>query len=95
MPDGFSLENAESPGIVADTSKIVMLDVFVGISKDKKTLVYKRKYHIGGDGKILFPKEAYSNLKAIFDAFYKSDSATLTLRQDSPTATTSPATKTN
>jgi len=44
-------------------------------------LIYRRNFHFGGGGKILFPVEAYQPMKNLFDAFHKSDSHTLTIKQ--------------
>jgi len=44
-------------------------------------LKYNRKFHFGGGGKTLFPVTAYQPLKNLFDAFHKSDSHTVTLKE--------------
>ena len=82
LPEGFSLDNAESPASIADPQNIGALTVSIGITSDKRKLVYSRKFHFGGGGNILFPPEVYQPLKNMFDAFNKSDSHTITLKQD-------------
>lgn len=82
LPEGFSLDNAEAPVGVADPQKVGSLVVDIGITKDKKLMVYTRKFHFGGGGNILFSPEFYQPLKNMFDAFNKVDSHTITLRQD-------------
>ncbi|MFN3330460.1 MAG: hypothetical protein ACK419_06005, partial [Pyrinomonadaceae bacterium] len=79
LPEGFELESASSPGEVADKDRVGLLDIKIAITGDKKTLIYKRNYHFGGGGNILFPAEVYPYLKMIFDAFHKADSHQLVL----------------
>lgn len=81
MPKDFELENAENPGEIADPSKIGVLDIKIGVAKDSNILKYNRKFYFGGNNKILFPVEVYNPLKNLFDAFHKSDTHPLTLRQ--------------
>jgi hypothetical protein len=81
MPQDFELDNADSPGDVADQSKIGSLKIDMAIVKDSHILKYNRKFHFGGGGKILFPVEVYQPLKNLFDAFHKSDSHAITLKQ--------------
>ncbi len=82
LPAGFALDNAESPGAVADPSKIGSLDVNISIVKDKNVLLYKRNFYFGGGAKTLFPASVYQPLKNLFDAFHKSDTHTITLKQN-------------
>lgn len=82
LPKGFSLDNADSPAGVADPQKIGLLEVTMGIDKAKGILVYRRNFHFGGGGNIVFPLASYQTLKNMFDAFNKADSHTITLKQD-------------
>ena len=82
LPKGFSLDNADVPPTVSDPSNIGLLDINIGVSQDKTTLVYKRKFHFGGKGNILFPAAAYQPLKTLFDAFEKADSHIISLKQN-------------
>ncbi len=81
LPKGFELDNAENPSDIADPSKIGSLKIFIGVDKDVTLLKYKRDFYFGGGGKILFPVAAYEPLKNLFDAFHKTDSHTITLKQ--------------
>lgn len=81
MPKDFELENADSPGITADSKKIGSLNITMSVEKEKNLLKYDRQFHFGADGNILFPTTAYKPLKGLFDAFHKADSHTLTLKQ--------------
>jgi len=81
LPKDFTLDNADAPGTLADPSKIALLDIYMGVSKESNTLIYKRKFHFGGGGNTLFPVETYQPLKNLFDGFHKADSHTITLKQ--------------
>ncbi len=82
LPKNFSLDNADSPGEIADPQKIGFLNVNIGFDKASNTLVYKRDFHFGGGGNNLFPASAYQPLKNLFDAFNKADTHTITLKQN-------------
>ena len=80
-PDGYDLDHAESPGDVGDPNKIGLLKVDVAVDKTHKVLKYDRKFHFGGGGGILFDAALYKPIKGMFDAFNKSDTHTITLKQ--------------
>ncbi|MGB7201073.1 MAG: DUF3857 domain-containing protein [Pyrinomonadaceae bacterium] len=80
-PTGFELDNADAPGVIADAAKIGMLDARINVDKVNRLLMFKRKFHFGGGGNILFGSATYTPLKGLFDAFHKADSHTITLRQ--------------
>lgn len=82
LPQGFSLDSAESPAPIADPNKIGSLDVKISIARDKNILLYKRDFHFGGGSNILFPASVYQPLKNLFDAFHKVDTHTITLKQN-------------
>jgi hypothetical protein len=81
LPNGYELDNAERPGDVADPSNIGSLTIGIGISADKKLMKYTRQFHFGGGGRILFPAGVYVPLKNLFDAFQKSDTHPIAMRQ--------------
>lgn len=81
LPKDFELDNPDAPGIVADPSKIGSLEFNIKIDKVSNTLTYERKFHFGGGGNILFPKESYQPVKNLFDAFHKAESHQLTIKQ--------------
>lgn len=81
LPKTFDLDSADSPGEIADPSKIGSLNVKINIDKANNLLIYQRNFHFGGGGNILFPAAVYQPLKSLFDAFHKSDSHTLTIKQ--------------
>jgi len=85
LPTGFDLENPEAPGTVADPNRIGVDDVSIALTQDKRTIVYTRDFSFGNGGKVRFPKESYGALKGLFEAFHKTNTAVLTLRQSGGT----------
>lgn len=80
LPSGFALDHAESLGSFP-LSNIGKYEVKIGITKDQRTLVYKRNYLFGIDGRILFPPAAYEQIKRVLDITHEFDSHLITLRQ--------------
>lgn len=85
LPEGYSLDNADAPapfsgGQISDYKPVL------SITNDKRTLVYKRQFFFGGGGNVLFPVQSYGQLKVYFDALHKQDGHTVTLRQNTTTA---------
>lgn len=81
LPKDFSLDNADAPERLADRSNIGVLDINILHDKSTNTLIYKRKFHFGGNGMILFPAAAYPSIKTLFDAFNKADTHMLSLKK--------------
>lgn len=82
LPKGFTLDNADAPGEIADPQKIGLVDVRIAVDNASNTLLYKRKFHFGGNGITLLPATAYQPLKNLFDLFNKADTHTITLKQN-------------
>lgn len=82
LPKGFTLDNAEKPNKVADEQGIGSLDFTVNLDKSTNTLIYERKFHFGGGDSNLFSVRYYPALKNMFDMFHKSDTHTITLKQN-------------
>ena len=82
LPQGFSLDNADAPTDLADQQKISSLKFDIKIDKAKNSLTYNRKFHFGGGGNIFFRVKSYQPIKNLFDEFHKSDTHTITLKQD-------------
>lgn len=82
LPGNFLLDSADSPSAIADPQKIGSLDIAMSHNKAKNLLTYRRKFHFGGDERILFPVNAYPALKNMFDMFHKADAHTITLKQN-------------
>jgi hypothetical protein len=85
LPAGYALDNADAPeGINAgETSRY---DVKLAVTKDERTLIYKRKFHFGSRNGLLFPVTSYGQLKKLFDELHKRDAHTITLKQAATTA---------
>lgn len=82
LPPNFELDSADSPSEVSDPSKIGSLSITIGTIKEQNLLKYNRRFHFGGDGKILFPVSVYEPMKNLFDAFHKADTHTVSLKQN-------------
>lgn len=87
LPVGFSLDSADAPqpfsaGPVSDYKPSI------GVTKDGRTMIYKRNFFFGGADRIYFPVESYAQLKNYFDAVHQSDNHTITLKQSAATAAT-------
>ena len=79
LPDGFALDNADAPAPIG-AGKVSQYKVTIGVTQDKKTLVYKRSFFFGGGNVILFPSTSYAGLKQLFDAVHTEDNHTITLK---------------
>ena len=82
LPQGFSLDNAESPAVIRDPNGISLLDVNMAIAKETNTLKYRRKFEFGNNDNVLFKASIYQPLKNLFDAFHKSNTHMITLKQN-------------
>jgi hypothetical protein len=80
LPAGFDLDNAESIGLIP-LGNVGKYEVDIGITKDRRMLVYKRKFIFGINGTMFFPAENYDQLKRIYDATHELDNHTITLKQ--------------
>ncbi len=80
LPAGYALDNAEQPHSFA-IDKVGNYQVSIGITQDKKTLHYTRKFFFGGENRIMFPTNTYPTLKRIFDVVHEADKHTITLKQ--------------
>jgi hypothetical protein len=80
LPEGYALDNADRPEPFT-VSGVSKYDVNIGVTKDAKTLFYRRTFHFGEGGNLFFPKSSYAQLKAVFDALHDRDNHTITLKQ--------------
>lgn len=81
LPKEFLLDNPEAPVDVADSQKIGNLKINIALDKVNNKVFYQRNFHFGNGGLLLFPVSKYQALKGLFDAFHKSDTHTITLKQ--------------
>jgi hypothetical protein len=90
LPAGFYLDNADEPMPFA-AGAICKYQVKIGVTEDKRTLVYHRSFFFGGgDAGLLFPVQSYPQLKQVFDEMNKRDNHTITLKQGAATAAATP-----
>ena len=82
LPEGFALDNADAPDSFS-AGKISMYAPTLGVTADKRNLVYKRSFYFGGGGNILYPVSSYGQLRTYFDELNKRDSHTVALKQGS------------
>jgi transglutaminase-like putative cysteine protease len=85
LPEGFDLDSGESP-LPVGAGPISRYEPKAGITNDGRRIIYSRKFFFGGEGgsganALLFPAQAYSQLKTYFDAIHKQDGHTLAARQ--------------
>ncbi|MEP6570549.1 MAG: DUF3857 and transglutaminase domain-containing protein [Acidobacteriota bacterium] len=85
LPAGYALDNADAPAPLR-SAPVTEYIPSIGISKDGKTMLYKRRFFFGGGGNIIFPVTSYSNLKTLFEIINKADNHTITLKQAATTA---------
>jgi len=86
LPTGFELESPDAPASLRDQNGIGTDDFKIGISTDKKVLIYHRDFTWGNNGYLRFPKNTYPLLKQLFDRFYAANAYALTLKQTTTTA---------
>lgn len=81
LPEGYALDNAESPAPIAG-GDLTRYEPSAGITQDGRTLIYTRKFYFGkGSSGLLFPVTTYPALKQYFDAVNKEDDHTIALKQ--------------
>ncbi len=78
LPAGFALDNADSPEPFG-ASNVFDYKVKISVVGDAEALQYERRFRLDG---LLFPAAGYNGLKQLFDAVYKSDNHTITLKQN-------------
>ena len=82
LPAGYSLESPDVPAPAGDSQGIASDKLNIAITKDGKTIIYKRDFYFGKNGFVHFPVASYQGVKALFDAFHKVNTHQLTLKQD-------------
>lgn len=85
LPAGYALDSPDAPPPFS-AGPIGEYKPSIGVTKDGKTLVFKRSFFFGGEGRIFFPVAGYQQLKNFFDVLNKQDNHTITLKQSPATA---------
>ena len=84
MPKGYALDNADAPAPFG-SGDISQYKPSLSAAADGSLLVYKRNFFFGGGGNVLYPVNAYPQVKQYFDTVHKQDGHSIALKQ---TATT-------
>lgn len=79
LPPGFALDNAEAPSPFSSPG-LSEYKPRLSVTKDGRTLIYKRDFYFGAGGALTYPVSSYSVVKDFFDALYKQDSHTVALK---------------
>ncbi len=77
LPEGFLPDNPEAPGSL-NVENLGKYEVTIGLSKDKRVMVYSRKADFSG---MLYQPDIYPQLKQIFDVIHENDNHTITFKQ--------------
>jgi len=80
IPKGYALDNADAPASFG-SGEISQYKPMLSVASDGSMLVYRRSFFFGGGGNVLFPVEAYPQVKQYFDTVHKQDSHTVALKQ--------------
>jgi transglutaminase-like putative cysteine protease len=72
MPEGFETENAEAPQPIR-FAPVGEYNVSLGITRDKRKLVYTRALAFGANGQMFYDPKHYPGLKKVFDAIHEQD----------------------
>jgi hypothetical protein len=66
---------------LVDASGIGKNQIEMGLSQDKRVLIYKREFSFGNKDQLVFSAATYPALKRLFEAYNKANTHSLTLRQ--------------
>lgn len=80
LPVGYELENPSVPQALT-ISTVGKYTVKMQYAAERRLLSYQRFFNFGTGGSLLYPKDAYQQLKPIFDMLQEKDKHTVTLKQ--------------
>ncbi|MBC7927605.1 MAG: DUF3857 and transglutaminase domain-containing protein [Bryobacteraceae bacterium] len=81
LPEGFALDAAGSPGTLNfGTPGQYSMEL---LKQGESVLICRRNLVFGAKGIIGFPKDAYPNLKTVFDEIHRRDNHSISLKQGS------------
>jgi len=85
LPAGFALDSPDAPApfTIGQTGQYKPT---IGVTKDGKSLVYKRSFFFCGGDAIIFPVTTYGTLKQVFDRINQQDNHIITLKQSAASA---------
>lgn len=78
LPEGFEAEIVRSPEPVS-IQGTARYNTTLAVSADGRTLLFRRSFEFGSEGRIYFPAEEYARLKRAFDSFGERDAQSVTL----------------
>lgn len=81
LPSGYQLDNADTPAPLNDPRSISSLKINIKHDTATNTILYKRDFYFGNEGRLLFPVDSYQPLKNLFDAFHKADTHSIAMKQ--------------
>ena len=79
LPDGFQLETPDTPKSFR-AQDVGSYEIQLS-HQDGVTFSYERNFTWGGGGAVIFPRDAYPQVKAIFDNQHQNDQHMLTARR--------------
>lgn len=79
LPEGFELDTPVAPQS-SDFSGVGGYKTSMGLTPDKKRLVYTRQLTFGKEGRVYFPAKSYAAVKQVFDFIHEQDGHTMTLK---------------
>jgi hypothetical protein len=82
LPKGYRLDNADAPGDVSDPAKAGSLKIAIAFDEASGVLKYRRNFHFGANGKLIFPISYYRDIRRSFGEFHQADTHIVTLKQD-------------
>jgi hypothetical protein len=80
LPKGYALDNADAPAPFG-SGAISEYKVTLAATSDGSLLIYKRNFFFGGKNSVLYPVEAYGQIKNYFDTLHKQDGHSIALKQ--------------
>jgi hypothetical protein len=81
IPEGFDLDNAESPASFPISGDYGNYAAKASFDQKSRAIVYQRQFHFGKTNEImLFPTSTYSVLRTIFGEVHKQDEHAITLK---------------
>ncbi len=83
LPEGFEAEIVNSPEPLSIPGTATHNST-MALSADGRTLLCRRSFEFGLEGRILFPKEEYPSIKRAFEGFDERDAHSVTLTRVGP-----------
>lgn len=82
LPAGYSLDNAETPALVADAGQIGRDEIHFDLDANSRTLAYSRSFYFGNKNLVSFKASSYAAVKTLWDRFHTAETALISLKQN-------------